>query len=146
MARTIDPLPLTYALFFLWIEPVSTVVGAYFAHFQQDYYMSMTVPGNTPISTRETIVLSQLANLYLAFTLNEALVLRATRSRKVWNTLLLGLLIADVGHIYACKAAGSELFYSFWKWNAMWFGNLGFVYVGATLRICFLMGIGLPHS
>ncbi|GIZ40060.1 hypothetical protein CKM354_000341400 [Cercospora kikuchii] len=148
MPRTasIDPLPLPYTLFFLWIEPVSTIVGAYFAHFQQEYYMHATVPDAGAISIRESVVLSQLANLYFAFTLNEALVLRSTRSRKVWNTLLLGLLIADFGHIYACKAAGLELYYSIWKWNVMWFGNLGFVYIGATLRTCFLLGIGLPSS
>ncbi|KAM3419189.1 hypothetical protein BST61_g5133 [Cercospora zeina] len=122
------PIPLPYTLFFLYIEPLSTIIGAYFAHFRQEQYMSMTVPGAAEVSTRESIVLSQLANLYCAFTLNEALVLRSTTSHKVWSTLLLGLLIADFGHIYACKAAGVELYYAFWKWNAMWFGNLGFVY------------------
>lgn len=145
---SVEPLPLAYRLFFLWIEPVSTIVGAYFAHFQQQKYLddTMMTTGGLGVSTRESIVLSQLANLYFAFTLNEALVLRATNSRKVWSTLLLGLLIADFGHIYACKAAGVELYYSWWTWNAMWAGNLGFVYVGATLRTCFLLGIGLPRS
>lgn len=72
--------------------------------------------GPVNLSTRDSIVLSQLANLYFAFTLNEALVLRATNSRRVWSTLLLGLLIADFGHIYACKAAGLEKLYEFWTW------------------------------
>lgn len=145
---SVEPLPLPYRLFFLWIEPISTIVGAYFAHFEQQKYLddTMMTAGGLGVSTRESIVLSQLANLYFAFTLNEALVLRATNSRKVWSTLLLGLLIADFGHIYACKAAGVDLYYSFWTWNAMWAGNLGFVYVGATLRTCFLLGIGLPRS
>ncbi|EMF17569.1 uncharacterized protein SEPMUDRAFT_146553 [Sphaerulina musiva SO2202] len=143
---SVQPLPLPYTLFFLWIEPISTLVGAYFAHFQQQKYLDDTIPSGLGVSTRESIVLSQLANLYFAFTLNEALVLRATRDRRVWSTLLLGLLIADFGHIYACKAAGVELYYSFWTWNAMWAGNLGFVYMGATLRTCFLLGVGLPRG
>lgn len=143
------PIPWPYRLFFLYIEPISTLVGAYFAHFQQAYYMDQTystATGLLGVSTRESIVLSQLANLYLAFTLNEALVLRATNNRRVWNTVLLVLLIADFGHLYSVKAAGLEVYTAFTEWNAMYWGNLGFVYIGALHRTCFLLGIGLPGS
>ncbi|EME88154.1 uncharacterized protein MYCFIDRAFT_26449 [Pseudocercospora fijiensis CIRAD86] len=142
-------IPWPYRLFFLYIEPISTLVGAYFAHFQQAYYMHHTYSTDThllAVSTRESIVLSQLANLYLAFTLNEALVLRATNNRRVWNTLLLVLLLADFGHLYSVKAAGLHLYTAVTQWNAMYWGNLGFVYIGALHRTCFLLGIGLPAS
>lgn len=146
---SVTPLPWPYTLFFLYIEPFSTIVGAYYAHYQQSFYLESTyaatsTTGLLAVSTRESIVLSQLANLYLAFTLNEALVLRATTDRRVWSTLLLVLLVADFGHIYSVKAAGLEVYFQFWKWNAMYWGNLGFVYVGATMRTCFLLGLGLP--
>ncbi|KXT07467.1 hypothetical protein AC578_527 [Pseudocercospora eumusae] len=140
-------IPSPYRLFFLYIEPISTLVGAYFAHFHQAYYMHHTYSTHTGpvgVSTRESIVLSQLANLYLAFTLNEALVLRATSNRRVWNTLLLVLLIADFGHLYSVKAAGLHVYTAVTEWNAMYWGNLGFVYIGALHRMCFLLGIGLP--
>lgn len=29
------------------------------------------------------------------------------------------------------------------KWNRMDYGNIGFVYMGAMMRIMFLMGVGL---
>lgn len=81
---TVAPLPMIYTLFFLWIEPFSTAVGAYYAHFDQAAYMHLTydafpiftrkmstlAPLN-PVSTRESIVLTQLANMYLVFALNE---------------------------------------------------------------------------
>ena len=35
-----------------------------------------------------------------------------------------------------------SVYYRFWEWNSMYWGNLGFVYVGATMRLCFLMGAG----
>ncbi|KXS93357.1 hypothetical protein AC579_2744 [Pseudocercospora musae] len=150
VTATATPIPWPYRLFFLYIEPISTLVGAYFAHFRQAYYMHHTHPPTAArlpgVSTRESIVLSQLANLYLAFTLTEALVLRATTSRRVWNTLLLVLLIADFGHLYSVKAAGLQVYTAFTDWNAMYWGNLGFVYVGALHRSCFLLGIGLPAS
>lgn len=66
---SVAPLPLLYSAFFLYIEPVSTAVGAYYAHFQKQEYMDLTLgssigqsaatlfPG---VTTREDIVLTQL--------------------------------------------------------------------------------------
>jgi hypothetical protein len=88
-------------------------------------------------------VLSQLANLYLLFAINEALVLRCTSDLKVWRTVLFGLLVADLGHLYSVKDLGIEIYYEFWRWNAIDWGNLAFVYVGASMRCAFLSGVGL---
>jgi len=111
-----------------------------------------------PLATR--IALSQLANLYIFFALNEGLVLRCTRDATVWRTLLIGLLIADLGHLWTSgvlagpDAAGvvgkveegvamgwnqwmmrggqggggwGSVYYQFWKWNSMGWGNVAFV-------------------
>jgi len=94
-----------------------------------------------PLST--SVVLSQLANLYFLFTLNEALVLRSTSDFRVWKTVLFGLLVADFGHLYSIKELGSEVYWNVLKWNAMDWGNVAFVYAGATTRIMFLAGVGL---
>lgn len=62
--------PWFYTAFFLYVEPVATAVGAYYAFFEQPEYMELTVPsvtGLAAISTREHIVLNQLANLYFVF-------------------------------------------------------------------------------
>lgn len=142
-------IPLLYRLFFLYIEPFSTAVGAYYAALDQKAYMHLTLPSlaggylGTTVSTRESIVLYQLANLYMVFALNEALVLRATNDIRVWKVFLLGLLIADFGHVASVHPVGWEVYYRFWEWNSMYWGNLGFVYVGATFRTCFLLGLGL---
>ncbi|KAK5130624.1 hypothetical protein LTR08_001883 [Meristemomyces frigidus] len=143
---SVAPLPLIYRAFFLWIEPIATAVGAYYACFLQDEYMHLTYPTTVPVTTRESIVLLQLANLYFVFAFNEALVLRATADLRVWRTLLLGLLIADFGHIYSVHALGWAFYYRFWAWNAIHWGNLGFVYLGASTRIAFLAGIGLGKA
>ncbi|KAK5125329.1 hypothetical protein LTR85_000438 [Meristemomyces frigidus] len=143
MAQSVAPLPTVYKAFFLYIEPFATAVGAYYAWFQQDEYMRLTYPTLSNVSTRESIVLLQLANLYFVFAFNEALVLRATNDLRVWRTFLLGLLIADFGHIYSVNALGWAFYYRFWDWNSIHWGNLGFVYVGASMRIAFLLGLGL---
>ena len=148
MAPSAAPLlPLVYRLFFLYIEPIATAVGAYYAHFQQQEYLQMTF-SSAQISAlgpsiRESIVLSQLANMYAVFALNEALVLRSTTDLNVWRVFLFGLLLADFGHVYSVNSVGFDVYWQFWKWNSMYWGNLGFVYVGASLRIAFLSGLGL---
>ena len=160
-------IPLPYQLFFLYIEPISTLIGAYFAHLDQATYtyltanpyagatsITSTAAGTLPtLSSTHSVILSQLANLYLLFALNEGLVLRATNDRRVWRTLLFGLLVADLGHLWSCRAVAGladsgdwSLYWQAWRWNRMYWGNLGFVYLGATMRACFLMGVGLGAS
>jgi hypothetical protein len=105
-------LPLPYRLFFLSIEPLSTIIGAYYAHFRPLEYLQLThlASTTTPTPLSTTVVLSQLANLYLLFAINEALVLRCTSDLKVWRTLLFGLLLADLGHLYSVKELGTSVY------------------------------------
>lgn len=149
-------LPVAYRLFFLMIEPISALVGAFFAHFRQVSYLSWTT--HSPESVSEqllasdasvSVTLSQLANLYLLFALNEALVLRSTSDLRVWRTLLFGLLVADFGHLYSLRVIGglsAPVYWDVTSWNAMDAGNVGFVYAGASMRIAFLLGVGLQSG
>ncbi len=138
-------LPLLYRLFFLFAEPVSALVGAYFAHLRQHDYLTLTDSSTAPseIPRGTAIALSQLANLYLLFAINEALVLRSTSDLHVWRTVLFGLLVADFGHLYSVSPLGAEIYWSVAKWNAIDWGNIAFVYLGASMRIAFLAGVGL---
>jgi hypothetical protein len=141
-------LPLAYRLFFLFIEPIGAIVGAYFAHFQPDEYLRLThalsTPSPVPLSTQ--VALSQLGNLYLFFAINEALVLRSTHDLRVWRTVLFGLLIGDLGHLYTCHPLGIDIYWSVMRWNAIDWGSIPFVYLGASMRIAFLAGVGLHGS
>ena len=146
-------IPHLYRLFFLTLEPIATLTGAYYAALAQQSYMHLTLPSSsTPslaggISPRESTVLYQLANLYLAFALNEALVLRATSDVRVWRVLLFGLLLADLGHLASVRGAmGWGVYWRVWEWNLMYWGNVGFVYCGAVMRLCFLFGVGFGEG
>lgn len=137
-----------YRLFFLTIEPIFALGGALLSYFGPLRYLQLTHPAsapsavaNIPLSTQ--IVLAQLANLYLLFAINEALVLRSTSELKVWRTVLVGLLIADFGHLYSVSLLGLDVYWKVNQWNIMDFGNVGFVYGGAAMRIAFLAGVGL---
>ncbi|KAI1376736.1 hypothetical protein F4677DRAFT_72046 [Hypoxylon crocopeplum] len=143
MAPRQTVLPLPYRAFFLIIEPISALVGAFYAHFRQDEYLGMTVHGASPVALGTSIVMTQLANLYLLFALNEALVLRSTGDLRVWRTVLFGLLVADLGHLYSVGSLGSWVYWDATRWNAIDWGNVPFVYLGASMRIAFLAGVGL---
>ncbi|KAI1173961.1 hypothetical protein F4777DRAFT_418727 [Nemania sp. FL0916] len=141
-------LPLTYRVFFLIIEPLYALVGAYYAHFRQDEYLHLTHAASAPgvsqqIPLGTSIVLSQLANMYLLFALNEALVLRCTNNTIVWKAVLLVLLVADFGHLYSLRELGPDIYWACTRWNAIDWGNIPFVYMGASMRLAFLSGIGL---
>ena len=142
-------LPAFYRLVFLYLEPISICAGAVEAFFFQSAYLSLThapsAPALVPVST--SIVLTQLANLYLGLGLTEALILRVTSEYRVWRALITVLLIADVGHLYSVLPLGfSRAFLQWWNWNAIDWGNVGWVYFLALTRICMLLGIGFGRS
>ena len=135
-----------YKYFFLYIEPFFTILGTYYSLYKQQSYLDLThLPSSPqtgiPLSTQ--IVLTQLANMYFCVAINEALVLRASSDLKVWRTVLICLLCADFGHLYSVSAVGWRVYWDVLGWNAIDWGNVAFVYVGATTRICFLSGLGV---
>ncbi|RCI14829.1 hypothetical protein L249_6533 [Ophiocordyceps polyrhachis-furcata BCC 54312] len=142
-------LPLIYRAFFLFIEPVSALAGAYYSHFRQSDYLHLLDASTSATmmpTTTTSVALSQLANMYFFFALIESLVLRSTWDLRVWRTVLLVLLIADFGHLYSLLALGPAVFYDVSTWNVSLFFNIPWVYAGATLRMCFLAGLGLQLS
>jgi hypothetical protein len=137
-------LPVPYRLFFLLLEPIATLVGAYFALFDQAKYLELSHAASapSPIPLGTSIAMSQLGNLYFAFALSEALVLRATSDLRVWKTVLFCLLVADLGHLYTVRSLGPQIYWSVSEWNAIDWGNIPFVYIAASMRVAFLAGVG----
>ncbi len=137
-----------YSAVLLFIEPLSAVIGAYYAHFRPLEYLQLTDSASSPTSLSSLplstqVTLSQLANLYLLFAINEALILRSTSDLRVWKTLLFGLLLADFGQLYSVKELGISVYWDVRAWNKMDWGNVGFVYAAAAMRLCFLFGVGM---
>lgn len=138
-----------YNYFFLYIDPLSALTGAYYAFFQQQTYLDLTHAASAPkqgIPITTQTILSQLANLYFLFAINEALVLRSTSDLKVWRTLLFCLLVADLGHLYSVHYVGWHIYTSILTWNAIDWGNVAFVYTGASFRLAFLLGFGVGSN
>ncbi|EIW76209.1 hypothetical protein CONPUDRAFT_158234 [Coniophora puteana RWD-64-598 SS2] len=145
-------IPFAYKLFFIYIEPISALAGAYYAALEPTAYLrDLSLPSapaptsalGLGVTQQTTMALYQLANLYLLFALNEHLVLSSTQSLKTWRRLLFCLLVADFGHLATMAPLGARVFWAVYEWNAMVWGSVGFVYLGATMRMCFLRGVGV---
>jgi len=146
MAHEMDGISPIYKYFFLYVEPFFALLGAYYSSFHQQTYLDLThaptaPKDGIPISTQ--VVLNQLSNLYLLFAINEALMLRASSNIRTWQVLLFCLLVADFGHLYSVSALGLQIYWNVLGWNPIDWGNVAFVYAGATMRICFLSGLGI---
>ena len=149
MASVEPPISKVYKYFFLYIEPLSAFIGAYYAFFEPQTYLDLTHSISSPkqgIPVSTHIILTQLSNLYFLFALNEALVLRATSDLRVWRTVLFCLLLADLGHLYSVSALGWDIYVNFMRWNAINWGNVAFVYAGAAMRLSFLSGFRVGAS
>lgn len=136
-----------YRFFFLYVEPISALAGAFYAAIPTEYLSLITLDSSpkklASVPTEVEISLFQLANLYLLFALNEHIVLSSTDSLKTWRRLLFCLLVADFGHLITMYPLGLAAYWRFWEWNAMLWGSVAFVYVGAGMRLSFLIGLGL---
>ncbi|PIL37654.1 hypothetical protein GSI_01348 [Ganoderma sinense ZZ0214-1] len=138
----LSTIPLAYRIFFLYLEPLTALVGASFATLAPAQYLahlSPPPPSSFPSDpeTGTLVAVYQLANLFLFCALSEALVLRSTASRRTWRALLGALLVADAGHLATllplARAGG---FVS---------GDAAFVYVAAGMRVAFLLGFGFKR-
>ncbi|KAL5487511.1 hypothetical protein ACEPAI_5619 [Sanghuangporus weigelae] len=143
---------LPYRLFFLYVEPISALLGAMYAARPAEYLSLLTltsISSQTPpaeaSSSQVRMALYQLSNLYLLFALNERLVLSSTDSLRTWRRLLFCLLVADFGHLVTMAPLGLDAYWKVWEWNAMLWGSVGFVYAGASMRLAFLFGIGIKE-
>lgn len=148
-AATPARIPAFYRIMYLWIEPASILSGAIYAHFLTATYLEQTHPASAPgpsVPVATQVVMTQLANLYLGLTILEALVLRATSDVKVWRAFITCLLIADFGHLFSVAPVGSWVYWQYWRWNAIDWGNVPFVYYLAITRSLFLLGVGFEKK
>jgi hypothetical protein len=141
-------LPIAYKLFFLYIEPVSALVGSYYAFFKPDTYLMLTHAQSSPstgIPLATQVVLAQLSNLYFL-----------CHKRSIRSSINPGLACLEDSTIgSACRRSRTSL-----QRECSWtggvlesakldrdgLGNVAFVYLGATMRIAFLLGLGIPTS
>jgi hypothetical protein len=146
----IGRISLIYQIYFLYLEPFAALLGTYFCHFQGDHFLYGAVPTTaqtlTPLSVSTSpivqLLLTNIAALYFMFAIVEGGILRLTKDKAVWFAVIGGMMVSDLGHIYAVYAAAPERMFEAGKWVAAEWVNYGTLFGGLSLRIAFLLGLG----
>ena len=141
-------LPIVYRVTFLTIEPFLALLGAMHAHMAPASFLAGFVPppasSSSSLDPALHIVFTYLAATYVLVAFTLAVVLRATSELRVWNAVLLGVLVCDVLHLYgSLRALGPDVFWNPVRWRGQDWTNLGLLWSMAVLRVCFLMGLGI---
>lgn len=152
-------LPLAYTLWFTWIDPVLSLLGAYGGLSEPNLllisYIPATIPNptaptqllpnpNAVVNPAHTMIFNQLAGFFiLTFTLS-AFMLRSTNDLSVWKFYQGAISVVDIIILAATAVEYSHqgrLAPDTWR-PEDWFSVL--VTAGcAVLRIAFVLGIGL---
>ena len=155
-------LPLAYTLWFIWIDPILSLLGAYGGLFEPYLLLLSFIPATIPnaaapteplanpdisMNPAHTMIFNQLGGFFiLTFTLS-AFMLRATNDLTVWKFYQGAISLVDVIILVATAAEYSRqgrLSPLVWR-SEDWFSV---VVTGACalLRISFVLGIGLDKK
>ncbi|KAF2014712.1 hypothetical protein BU24DRAFT_423611 [Aaosphaeria arxii CBS 175.79] len=136
-------IPLLYRIMFLYFEPFSAFNGALLCHFRPANFLT-TMSATATYSPSVQVIFDQVAACYILFAFNEAVVLRITKELRVWKTMILGMVLCDMLHIYGSwQALGTEVSLRPWLWRSEDALNMTILYGFLLLRLAFLAGIGL---
>ncbi|KAF2003458.1 hypothetical protein P154DRAFT_94160 [Amniculicola lignicola CBS 123094] len=142
MSSTLD-IPLAYNILFLYFEPLAALHGVYLAYFDPPAFLEVfTAIGVYAPDAK--VIYDQLAASYLLFVFNEAVVLRVAKDLRVWKTMLLGILLCDVLHLYASWQVMGGAFWNPTAWRGLEWGNHGMLIGMVAVRVAFLLEAGFP--
>jgi hypothetical protein len=148
---------LTYTIFLLWVEPLSTFLGTMQTLFTPKPFLAIITPARADIQASptpvESLLLVQLGSMYLNFAFVGAVLLRYVGSQRldIWRLVVFSQTLSDMGHLYGlwlvARLVGAEsLFWNPMEWRTEDVMNLGLTWFGFVLRIAFLMGIGVQSG
>ncbi|CAI7618876.1 unnamed protein product [Penicillium manginii] len=125
------------------LEPFSLVLGSLAPIYDLDGFIAGQTPHvDPPIQHPSSLALAyQLGNLYSLLFLVGVGVLHTTTESKVIRNYMIGLALADVGHVYATYLGmGWDAFADVGAWNALTWGNIGATAFLFFNRLLYLAG------
>ncbi|KAL8670415.1 MAG: hypothetical protein Q9168_005044 [Polycauliona sp. 1 TL-2023] len=137
---------LPYRILFLYIEPLAALCGTYANLFQPNAYLLSLSPKATYSSLTYPIY-AQIAGHDFLFSWLLAVLLRQTSSVRIWKTVLFGMLMCDLLHLYGSYVVlGPEAFFDprLWRWED-WV-TFVMTYGPGSLRAAFCLEIGVGRN
>ncbi|KAJ5780465.1 hypothetical protein N7457_005625 [Penicillium paradoxum] len=127
------------------LEPISLALGSAFPLYDIQGFIAgqtPTVAAPATLHPSSVALAYQLGNIYSLLFLVGVGVCHSTTEPRVLRNYLIGLAIADIGHVYATYLAmGWDAFADVAAWNALTWGNIGITTFLFVNRIAYFMGI-----
>lgn len=161
MAKHFPALPGFYYYFFLYFEPLSTfgplltcLLYPGTAWFYHELVPSREPPPMTIVGMEDRTVAAvwQLANSYMLLGLLQTFGWRAMRDtlsdqpaiqERILGASMAALAFADMTHVISTLiAAPADVRFDFTQWNGMSHGNITFVIILCSIRLCWFAGVG----
>ena len=155
-------LPLAYSLWFTWIDPALSLIGAYGGLLEPNLLLISYIPATIPnpaaadkplpnpdavVNPAHTMIFNQLAGFFILTFLLSAFMLRSTNDLTIWKFYQGAISVVDIIILVATGLEYSQqgrLVPLTWR-PEDWFSVL--VTAGcAILRVSFVIGIGLDKK
>lgn len=141
MSQT-TPIPLTYRIFFQWLDPIICVWGAYMDFFDPRLVLSSHIPNPTP-DIGHAMILKQRGGGMLNFGFVSAVLLRYTYDLNVWNIVQIANFIVDVAYFWAVyEVLNVQGRLSVSSWRAEDWGAVVITGTAGVMRLAFLARLG----
>lgn len=146
--NSISSINLIYRFYFLYLDPIFALGGTYLIITDPIRFLTGTIPRPLDpyipptLSPLTSLLLTNIAALYVYIALSMAIVLRVTSEVKVWTGVIATMVMSDAGHLFALWQASPERMLEVGKWAFDERINVGILALGLGLRLAFLLGIG----
>jgi hypothetical protein len=149
-------IPTFYTILFLYVDPLINLSGIYLEFFDQNNYLENGVPSLLTSNVSQTdaiyplvqyliLALGSFSVCILAFQVllvhgfkNAANGLNVT----IWKIVMFGILLSDLGLLYAIYIADSETFLNLSMWGSGDWTTNGILGSLVIFRTAFLLGVG----
>ena len=137
-------IPFLYRFLFLYYEPFSAFGGSILCWFNPSQFLLVMAPTSMAVyAPSNQVIYDQLAATYMLFAFNEAVVLRLTDDLNVWKGIVAGILLCDLGHLWAAYRIWGIVCFQPWLWRPEEWVNLGMIVVPGIIRVALLLDVGI---
>ncbi|KAM5344152.1 hypothetical protein ACJ41O_012689 [Fusarium nematophilum] len=138
-----DQIHCAYRIFFLWIDPILTVMGIYVNLFDHELATQAFFSNYPPTEELKPFVY-QIGGMGMSFLCLFVLLLRYTNDVNVWKIVQFAIILADftmLTSMYVAMRLEGRFAVSDWRWED-WFGGVITV-VCTIVRVLFVLGVGV---
>ena len=139
-------IPFVYRLTFLYFEPLAAFIGALITFFSPLQFLQVFSPAasSRDYSPLSQPIYDQLSAHLVRFAWSQAVTLRLTSELRVWKSVLFGMFLCDLVHLYSqYLILGPSVYCDPRQWRMEEWVNFVMLYGPGGLRVAACLGVGI---